>query len=102
MMPKCLNCSLNLSFSWFAWAMFSTKNRCVNCGALHQFTPRHKTVYQISTISMLLGMNLLGSVISGDIVKVVILCSIIFPFIIFVPGQYILASQDNLEFKIKK
>ncbi|MBE0361742.1 hypothetical protein PALI_b0753 [Pseudoalteromonas aliena SW19] len=51
---------------------------------------------------MLLGMNLLGSVISGDIVKVVILCSIIFPFIIFVPGQYILASQDNLEFKIKK
>ena len=95
MLPKCLKCSNRLSLGWFLGSFIWTKNRCVNCGALHEFTNWHRLSGVLSVLAIVVGMPLLESSISWSLGRFLIICLAIFPIISIIPGQHRLDSKDK-------
>ena len=99
MLPKCFKCSSRLSLGWFLGSFMWTKNRCVNCGALHEFTHWHRLSGALAAFAIIVGMPLLESSISWSVGRLFLICLIVFPVITIIPRQYRLASIDNLGIK---
>lgn len=99
MMPKCLKCSNRLSLSWLTVSFDKTKYRCVKCGALHEFTYKHKILELLFIIPIILLTDLSQSIIAWDTLRLVVVLFIGIVLFIFIPGQYRLSSNDDLEIK---
>lgn len=97
MKPKCLNCQKNISLSWFVVARMSTKFRCTDCGALHEFTQRHKLIGIVAVIPLLFLVNVLEPLVTISILRFVIVLAIAVTVMIFIPKQHTLSEHDILK-----
>ncbi len=101
MLPKCLNCQESISLAWFVVARMSTKYRCTECGALHEFTQRHKLIGIIAVIPLLFLVNLLEPFVTISILRFVIVLAIAVTVMVFIPKQHTLSDHDNFKEEIK-
>jgi len=96
MFPKCLKCSNQLSLSWFLGSFTWTKNRCINCGALHEFTNWHKLSGVLAVLVIVWAMPALESSIPWSFGRLLIICVVVSSIISIIPGQHRLDSKDKL------
>lgn len=101
MLPKCLNCQKNISLAWFVVARMSTKYRCTECGALHEFTQRHKLIGIIAVIPLITLVNWLEPFVTISILRFVIVLAIAVIVMVLIPKQHTLSEHDNLKEEFK-
>lgn len=99
MFPKCFKCSNNLSLSWFFCAFIGTKHRCVNCGALHEFTTRHRVSGALMVIAILFIAPLFDSIIEFYGLRILLVCAVFIPVISIIAGQHRLSPKDDSDAK---
>jgi len=99
MLPVCLKCSAKLSVSWFFFAFFRTKTRCVNCGALHTFTNWRKLSASLSSLIIVFGVQFFEPFISWTLITFFSLCLVCIILTLCIPSQYKLETQDKLKIK---
>ena len=99
MFPKCLKCSNKLSLGWFLGSFIWTKNRCVKCGALHEFTKWHRLTGVLPVIAVMAGMPLLESSMPWSLGRFFFICFVVFLIISIIPGQHRLDAKDDLDIK---
>ncbi len=97
MRPECLNCHKNISLSWFVVARMSTKFRCTECGALHEFTQRHKLIGIVAVIPLIFLVNILEPLIPISTLRLVIVLAIAVIVMIYIPKQHKLSEHDILK-----
>ena len=95
MLPKCFNCSNNLSLSWFLSAFNWTKHRCVTCGELHEFTYLRAIYGGLTAAGVVIISPLLDGVISSQVLRFLIIGSILYFVLSITPGQHRLVSKTN-------
>ncbi|KPZ58819.1 hypothetical protein AN391_01501 [Pseudoalteromonas sp. P1-13-1a] len=101
MLPKCLNCQTNISLAWFVVARMSTKYRCTKCGALHEFTQRHKLIGIVAVIPLIILVNILETIIPSSVLRFVFLLVLAVTVMVFIPKQHKLSEHDNLKEQVK-
>ncbi|NGN97276.1 hypothetical protein G5S52_06265 [Grimontia sp. S25] len=82
--------------SWFLCSFNWTKNRCVDCGVLHEFTGRRKLVTGLTVFLAIIGMQLLGAFVHASLALFLAGCVFAFSIIAIFPGQHQLDSKDKL------
>lgn len=102
MIPKCLNCSANISLSWFIISLMTTRYRCTSCGSLHEFTNRHRYLGVFFVLPLIFLVNLTESFITSSVLRVILLISVAVFIMMLIPGQHQLSVKDDLEIKKKK
>lgn len=75
----------------------STKFRCTDCGALHEFTQRHKLIGIVAVIPLLFIVNVLEPLVTISILRFVIVLAIAVTVMIFIPKQHTLSVYDILK-----
>jgi len=95
MRPKCLNCSKNMSLAWFTLSFHTTRCRCVNCGALHEFTKRHKYIGGVFALPLIFLVSALEPVIPWMLLRVILL---LLTAITLIPGQHKITIDDSVVF----
>ncbi|WP_166114188.1 hypothetical protein [Pseudoalteromonas sp. Z9A5] len=75
----------------------STKFRCTECGALHEFTQRHKLIGIVAVIPLIFLVNILEPLIPISTLRLVIVLAIAVIVMIYIPKQHKLSEHDILK-----